>query len=225
LVREPVSPWALASALQVSTRGCRSRRNKSASTHPLVDFSVPPECVPISPSPALRLRRTTPRLLSWALVPFNTCWRRRSTCRGACLPRYVPPSGFGYPPDGLLPSTPRRACFIPTALVGFFPSERSPLAEWRCVLRTNRTRMTLDRRILWQANPPAGTPIYVFRALTPRKSSLPDAGCLARIQPDAPLGFAPSKASHRLPCPGFHPELPLRALRNAAALTAAPPAP
>jgi hypothetical protein len=46
-----------ASALQVSTRGCRLRLNKSASTHPLVDFSVPPECVPISPSPAPRLRR------------------------------------------------------------------------------------------------------------------------------------------------------------------------
>jgi hypothetical protein len=33
--------------------------------------------------------------------------------------RFVPPSGFGYPLDGFLPSIPRRLCFAPTALVGF----------------------------------------------------------------------------------------------------------
>jgi hypothetical protein len=33
--------------------------------------------------------------------------------------RYVPPSGFGYPLDGLLPSVPCRSCFIPAALMGF----------------------------------------------------------------------------------------------------------
>jgi len=32
--------------------------------------------------------------------------------------RYVPPSGFGYPRDGLLPSNPCRFCFAPAALVG-----------------------------------------------------------------------------------------------------------
>jgi hypothetical protein len=36
-----------------------------------------------------------------------------------CLARYVPPSGFGYPPDGLLPPGPRRPFFVPTALLGF----------------------------------------------------------------------------------------------------------
>jgi hypothetical protein len=35
--------------------------------------------------------------------------------------RLVPPPGFGYPLDGLLPSQPVRACFIPTALMGFSP--------------------------------------------------------------------------------------------------------
>jgi len=34
--------------------------------------------------------------------------------------RYVPPSGFGYPLDGLRPSQPVRACFVPAALMGFF---------------------------------------------------------------------------------------------------------
>jgi hypothetical protein len=33
--------------------------------------------------------------------------------------RYVPPSGFGYPPGGLLPSIPGRFCFTPAALLGF----------------------------------------------------------------------------------------------------------
>jgi hypothetical protein len=32
--------------------------------------------------------------------------------------RDVPPSGFGYPRDGLLPSHPRRFCFTPAALMG-----------------------------------------------------------------------------------------------------------
>jgi hypothetical protein len=37
----------------------------------------------------------------------------------ACLARYVPPSGFGYPLDGLLPPSPRRFYFTPAALLGF----------------------------------------------------------------------------------------------------------
>jgi hypothetical protein len=53
--------------------------------------------------------------------------------RGSFLTRLVPPSGFGYPRDGLLPATPGQACFILTALMGFRPSKRSPLAGWRHV--------------------------------------------------------------------------------------------
>jgi hypothetical protein len=33
--------------------------------------------------------------------------------------RFVPPSGFGHPLDGLLSTNPRRLCFTPTALMGF----------------------------------------------------------------------------------------------------------
>jgi hypothetical protein len=43
----------------------------------------------------------------------------RVHCSRVCLARYVPPSGFGYPLGGLLPAALGRACFVPTAFVGF----------------------------------------------------------------------------------------------------------
>jgi hypothetical protein len=39
--------------------------------------------------------------------------------RQASTPTFVPPSGFGYPLDGFLPSTPSEFCFTLTALLGF----------------------------------------------------------------------------------------------------------
>jgi len=83
--------------------------------YPLFAFGVPPEHVTVAPS---RPAATGP-LLSWAFLPFSTCRSRRSThCECAALTT-VPPSGFGYPRDGLLPSIPGRFCFTPAALVGF----------------------------------------------------------------------------------------------------------
>jgi len=52
-----------------------------------------------------------------------------STIRGVSKSRYVPPSGFHHPLDGLLLPTPGRASFIPTALLGFSPSKDSP-SRW-----------------------------------------------------------------------------------------------
>jgi hypothetical protein len=43
---------------------------------------------------------------------------RRSAYAGTPA-RHVPPSGFGYPLGGLLPSIPRRFSFAPAALLGF----------------------------------------------------------------------------------------------------------
>jgi hypothetical protein len=43
---------------------------------------------------------------------------RRSAHTGTPA-RHVPPSGFGYPLGGLLPSIPRRFSFTPAALLGF----------------------------------------------------------------------------------------------------------
>jgi hypothetical protein len=44
---------------------------------------------------------------------------RKSTRRGGSTSRYVPPSGFGYPLDGLLLPSPCRPYFVPAALMGF----------------------------------------------------------------------------------------------------------
>jgi len=81
---------------------------------PLSEFRLPPEFYPSDPSRPTVARR----LLSWASAPFSTDQDRRSTSSRVLPARYVPPSGFGYPPDGLLPAIPSRFCFTPAALLG-----------------------------------------------------------------------------------------------------------
>ena len=46
---------------------------------------------------------------------------------------FVPPSGFGYPLDVLLPSGPGEPCFMLTALVGFASSKHRPPVKSHCV--------------------------------------------------------------------------------------------
>ena len=58
-------------------------------------------------------------------VPFSTFQVRRSTGLAVCLTALVPPSGFGYPLDGLLPSHPSGSSPAPAALLGFSPSKPS----------------------------------------------------------------------------------------------------
>jgi len=93
--------------------------------------------------------------------------QRTSPSHGLCFPtahqepkvhfpralpaRYVPPSGFGYPPDGLLPSVPRQLCFAPAALMGF--ALRSVL------LPQGIPRVTAGKR------PPAVFPVFFPAAL------------------------------------------------------------
>jgi hypothetical protein len=66
----------------------------------------------------------------------------------------------------LLPSKPGRACFIPTAFLGFVPPERSPPARWPTRFRDCRTRMPLALNDLPQANPRTGAQGPDFQALT-----------------------------------------------------------
>jgi hypothetical protein len=128
LVRKPTSSLAFSSTLWFSDGGSWLKP-VDGSAHPLFDLSVPPESYPVDPSRPGR-RSDADRLLSWAFAPFNTYRQRGSTRYGPRLTRYVPSSGFGCPLDGLRPSEPGRACFIPTAFLGFLPSKPSPLERW-----------------------------------------------------------------------------------------------
>jgi hypothetical protein len=115
--------------------------------------------------------------------------------------RYDPPSGFGYPLDGFLPLPPRRACFVPTALLGLIPSKRSPLTRWLARFRVSRTCMSLAGRDLPLANQRTGAPSTDFQALA-----------LARV-PGCPRGINPRLAGGSLgifPFQGIPPAALLR---------------
>jgi hypothetical protein len=56
--------------------------------------------------------------LPWAFAPYSTPRTEDPLIAGSPA-RYGPPSGFGYPLDGLRPSIPCRFCFTPAALLGF----------------------------------------------------------------------------------------------------------
>ena len=192
---------------------------------PLVDLGVPPEPFSVVPSRAVLPKQNLDRLLSWALRPYNTCRSRGSTFRGPCQARFVPPSGFGYPLGGLLPPKPGRACFIPTAFLGFLPSERSPLPRWPPRFRNGRTRMPLARRDLPQANLRTGAKDTDFQALTlgrvpcrDRVISPPQAGGSPGILPfqGSPTGRLARTSTRdsphalRSPCPKAKPHACLR---------------
>jgi hypothetical protein len=114
-----------------------------------------------------------PLLDSRSLQHFKA---RKSTPRGISTSRYVPPSGFGYPLDGLLLPNPCRPCFVPTALLGFRPSERSPLERCPTRFRSGRTHMPFLRTF-----PPAPKcwPVPLGRGSW--ALSLPRVPCVRRV--------------------------------------------
>jgi hypothetical protein len=135
--------------------------------------------------------------------------------------RYVPPSGFGYPLDGLLPSNPCQSYFIPAALMGF--TLRSFLLS-QGIRRISAWMLPLT---ISPVGAPAaeakGRPSRVwFLGFYPSESPWRlDKGLTC--QPlDAPLGFCPSRVCHRKPCSGFRPNSSrtlCRAQRRIALLT------
>jgi hypothetical protein len=134
--------------------------------------------------------------------------------------RYVPPSGFGYPLDGFLPSIPCRFCFTPAALMGF--TLRSfPLSEGVRYVSVRKNPPTVA---------PAGIP-YVRRGagaagcgswgLTlprvpgePRVFSTPPAGCS--------LGFRPSRVLPTQAAAGTSPDFLSRASQTDRSAPGAP---
>jgi hypothetical protein len=118
--------------------------------------------------------------------------------------RYVPPSGFGYPRDGFLPSSPCRFCFTPAALMGFTLRSVPPSKGTRSVSASDEptyrfTRQCSRRR---SGRPAQRAPVPGFRpfreSLAPKRVfSSQNAGCS--------LGFRPSRVLHRRPWTAFLP--------------------
>ena len=107
-------PLAVASAVRFSLVG--PRRPTIKPTSRILSSSSPP--FGVSPSELQPACRSEPAPLL-DFVSLQHIKVRKSTSRGISRPRYVPPSGFGDPLDGLLLPSPCRPCFVPTALMGF----------------------------------------------------------------------------------------------------------
>ena len=67
-------------------------------------------------------RSSTAPLMDFAFPTAQVRFRGPLFRQGS-KPAYVPPSGFGYPLDGLLPLNPSEPFYGPTAPMGFSPSE------------------------------------------------------------------------------------------------------
>jgi len=117
--------------------------------------------------------------------------------------RYVPPSGFGYPLDGLLPSVPCRFCFTPAALMGF---------TLRSFLLPKGIQGVSARKDPPTVSP-AGIPCAEHKAGSTGRGSwvltLPrvpgDQHVFSAPATGCSLGFGPSRVRQRKPWPGFRP--------------------
>jgi len=111
---DPTVPLGLPSAMWSSLCG-RRRPHLSDTTKSTHRAWLPCKHYPARPEPVGRNRQTP--LMGFASLQHLQDPKVHSP---RALPaRYVPPSGFGYPLDGLLPSDPGRSCFVPAAPMGF----------------------------------------------------------------------------------------------------------
>jgi len=143
--------------------------------------------------------------------------------------RCVPPSGFGYPLDGFLPSVPRRFCFTPAALMGF--TLRSfPLSEGiRCVSATEGPTYRFTRRYTRAAAPEGARAEPARRAavpgLCPFRECLTAQHGFSTLAAGGSLGFRPFQGLSPEALAGISPRLLSRASqtrRQAAEPTGAP---
>jgi hypothetical protein len=110
----PTLPLAFSSAMWFSSQRVSSGRCSASEVEPSLRVYLPLEYYPAKPSRSAAANR----LLSWALFPYSTSRIGGPLYTGSPA-RFVPPSGFGYPLGGLLPSIPCRFFFTPAALMGF----------------------------------------------------------------------------------------------------------
>jgi hypothetical protein len=125
-----------------------------------------------------------------------------------CLTHCVPPSGFGYPLDGLLPSIPGRAFQIGSAR-GIHPSESYlPPESWPLPAKT--AHLPFSPAVV--SDVPVGPARQAAASgCCPRRKFPPASAGLARRPREAPLGFAPSRVMAKA-WTGIPPDLLSRAL-------------
>jgi hypothetical protein len=173
---------AVPSALWLSLNGLRWSLF-SVPSNPLFESRLPPEYYPAKPSrPA-----AASQPLSWALAPYSTS-RIKGPLAAGIPARYVPPSGFGYPLDGLLPSIPVPVFFRTGGAHGIHPSELSPRGRYSERFRPKGPTYCFAGRCSRRRS---GGPAQqaAVPGLRPFRESLATAGLLTRQPLDAPLGF------------------------------------
>jgi len=162
--------------------------------------------------PAASSRRTS---LSFRVLPSNTYPVVATTepSHGLPLPsaleesevhsprvkptRYVPPSGFGHPLDGLLPRIPRRFSFAPAALLGF-TLRRFPLPRSFRSLSTRKNPHTVDPAVFPPPKRQTGPTSLGFWVHASRER-LAIVRVIKPTTTGASLGFFPSRACLRKP--------------------------
>jgi len=115
--------------------------------------------------------------------------------------RYVPPPGFGYPLDGLLPRIPCRFYFTPAALLGFTLRRFPPPASIRG-LSTEKNPRTVGSAVFPLPKRQTGPTSLGFWVHT-CQDRLAAARGFSPTATGASLGFCPSRACLRRLCPGL----------------------
>jgi hypothetical protein len=109
--------------------------------------------------------------------------------RKACRPIAGASAGFGYPLDALHPSTPRRFCFTPAALMGFtLRSFLLPKGLWR--FPAGRTHIPFQAPLKKARRQSGRANDSRFLGFAPFESPWRSNPCLAGQSLDAPLGFS-----------------------------------
>jgi len=189
-------PLALASAVRFSILRAAADDCLGYRPRPLVELHLPLEYYPAMPTQPPR--RPSP-LLGFS---FPSAHQESEVYFSRAKPaRYVPPPGFGYPLDGLLPRIPCQFCFTPAALLGF-TLRRFPLLTGIHGLSTGKNPLTVGSAVFPPPKRQTGPTSLSFWVQTCQD-------CLATMRGFSPiatgasLGFCPSRAYLRKPCPGL----------------------
>lgn len=160
---------------------------------PLVSLGYPPESYPAHRG-QWGSARSAP-LLGFPSLQHIPAWEIHFP--RACLTRYGPPSGFGYPRDGLHPPGPGRLCFAPTALMGLSLRSIPPTGSARCHHRRRSTCRFLAGCTRREASSRRRRPRLLDP--TPARVAASTTRRLGRRACGGSHGFFPSKVNQRRP--------------------------